>query len=103
MKQLTIKIGDRQLPCRLSMGAMLLFKRTTGKDVSEMSGNDMEEMLILLWCCVCCACKADGIGFDTDFDTFVCQISPMDLAQWSESIGPADGSKKKAPQASTTK
>ena len=103
MKQLMIKIGDRQLPCRLSMGAMLLFKRTTGKDVSEMSGNDMEELLILLWCCVCCACKADGIGFDTDFDTFVCQISPSDLAEWSASLSSDDESKKKAPQETVKK
>ena len=98
MKQLTIKIGDQHLPCRLSMGAMLLFKRTTGKDVSEMSGDDMEEPLMLLWCCVVCACKADGIGFDSDFDTFVCQISPSDLAEWSASMAPADVEKKKAPQ-----
>lgn len=103
MKQLTIKIGDQQLPCRLSMGAMLLFKRTTGKDVSEMSGNDMEELLILLWCCVVCACKADGIGFDTDFDTFVCQISPSDLAEWSASLSSDDESKKKAPQETVKK
>ena len=98
MKQLTIKIGDQHLPCRLSMGAMLLFKRTTGKDVSEMSGNDMEELLMLLWCCVVCACKADGIGFDSDFDTFVCQISPSDLADWNAIIATDSSEKKKAPQ-----
>ena len=85
------------------MGAMLLFKRTTGKDISEVSGEDMEELLLLLWCCVSCACKADGIGFDTDFDTFVCQITPSDLAQWSASLAPDDEAKKKAPQAPATK
>ena len=34
-----INVGGRELPCRLSMGAMLLFKRNLQKDVSDMDDN----------------------------------------------------------------
>ena len=34
MKEMRISVGGRELPCRLTMGAMLLFKRETGKDLN---------------------------------------------------------------------
>ena len=50
-----INVGGRELPCRLSMGAMLLFKRNLQKDVSDMDANNIEELLMFMWCCVVCA------------------------------------------------
>ena len=45
MNKIMIKVGAKEFPCRLTMGAMLQFKRTVGKDVSQMNWEDMEELL----------------------------------------------------------
>lgn len=94
MRKIMIEVGGKVLPCRLTMGAMLLFKRNTGKDVSQMDGSDMEELLTLMWCCIACACKADGVEFDTDFETFTCMITPDDVSQWNTAISAANEKKK---------
>ena len=47
MKKTLINVGGKELPCRLSMGAMLLFKRNLQKDVSDMDANNIEELLII--------------------------------------------------------
>lgn len=42
-----INVGGRELPCRLSMGAMLLFKRNLQKDVSDMDANNIDVYVVL--------------------------------------------------------
>ena len=81
-----INVGGRELPCRLSMGAMLLFKRNLQKDVSDMDANNIEELLMFMWCCVVAACKADGVEFDVDFETFCCLITPDDVSAWNAAM-----------------
>ena len=60
MKQGKITIGGVDYPCRVTMGAMLRFKRETGKDVSAMNGNDVADLVTFMWCCVKSASAADG-------------------------------------------
>ena len=91
-----INVGGKELPCRLTMGAMLQFKRMTGRDVNQMDANDIEDMLMLMWCCIFCACKAEGIEFDTDFEMFTCMVTPQDVNQWNQVMGEADKEEKKA-------
>ena len=43
-------------PCRVTMGAMVRFKRASGRDVSEISKNDVSDMVLFMWCCVASAC-----------------------------------------------
>ena len=90
-----LTVDGRELPCRLTMGAMLLYKRNMQKDVSQMSGGDIEELLMFMWCCVKCACKADGVDFETDFETFCCQITPDDLNAWNDAMAQSGEDKKK--------
>ena len=45
---LCVTVGGRELRCRLTMGAMLLYKRNMQKDVSQMSGGDIEELLMFM-------------------------------------------------------
>lgn len=90
-----VTVGGKELPCRLTMGAMLLFKRNTQKDVSQMNSGDMEDLLMFMFCCVKCACKADGVDFDTDFETFCCQITPDDLNAWNEAMAQSQSEDKK--------
>mgnify|MGYP006972565289 FL=1 len=95
---LKIKINGKEYPARMVMGALLLFKREAGKDVSELK-DDMEDALRLMWCCVKCASQAEGVAFDLDFETFCNSITPQDVAEWNASMAAQD--KKKAPQMAT--
>lgn len=89
-----IKVGDKEFPCRLTMGAMLQFKRTVGKDVSQMNWKDMEELLMLMWCCVSSASRADNIEFPIDFPMFCDLVSPADIAKWNSTIAEANEKKR---------
>ena len=93
MNKVMIKVGDKEFPCRLTMGAMLQFKRTVGKDVSQMDWKDMEELLMLMWCCVSSASRADSIEFPIDFPMFCDLVSPADIAKWNSTIAEANEKK----------
>lgn len=84
---LRIKIKDEEYPSRLVMGALLMYKRETGEDVSQMKSDDMEKVLLLMWCCLKCSCQAEGISFEYDFETFCNLITPDDVSAWNSSIG----------------
>lgn len=72
----TIEIKGKQYPCRVTMGALLRFKNETGKDVAQMESNDMAELIILLWCCVSSASKADGVEFGMTLMDFADCLDP---------------------------
>ena len=84
MKKFLIEVGGKEVPCRLTMGAMLQFKRETGRDVSQMDQSDLEDLLMLMWCCIACACRAEGYEYEVDFERFVCLVTPQDVAQWNQ-------------------
>ena len=65
-----IKVNGKEYPCRILMGAMLRFKRHTGKDVSEMSPTDTADLITFLWCCVVSSCNADGVEFGLSLEDF---------------------------------
>ncbi len=65
-----IIINGKEFPARMTMGALLRFKRETGKDVSEVKSSDVAAQIILLWCCVVSACKADGVPFTLSLEEF---------------------------------
>ena len=72
----TIKIAGRELPCRVTMGAMLRFENATGHDVKDMNSAKISELVCFLFCCVSAACNADGIPFDMDQQTFADHLEP---------------------------
>ena len=99
MAKIEIRINGKAYPCRQTMGAMLRFKHKTGKDVTEISGNNVSDLCTFLWCCVASACKADGVDFDMELMDFADSISPEDLMEWSNanvetSANQSDGEKK---------
>lgn len=80
---------------RMTMGAMLRFKRETDRDVSEI-GTDVGLMVIFLFCCVASACNADGVAFDLDVDKFADGLGMDVLNGFAETLQEnADSSKKK--------
>lgn len=42
-----IQIKGKEYPCRVTMGAMLRFKRESGKDIREIDQSDIGVMLLL--------------------------------------------------------
>lgn len=82
------------------MGAMLRFKRETGKEVTDMDGGSLTDICTFLWCCIVSACKADGIPFDMSLMEFADAVSPDDMSEWTKSVNEggeesASDSKKK--------
>lgn len=62
MKQ-TITINGTAYPFRLTIGAMVDYKRMTGEDFSQFRGDDMEKLGIIIYCAIRSACRADGVPF----------------------------------------
>lgn len=79
-----IQINGKSYPARITMGALLRFKRETGKDVSEVKSTDVSDMVILLWCCVASACKADGVEFGLSLEAFADSLDPEHLKLLNE-------------------
>lgn len=88
-----INVGGRDLPCRVTMGAMLRFKRETGRDVSEMSSGDISDLITFMWCCVSSACVADGTEFGLTLEEFADRMDPESLGRFYED-GAQDSKKK---------
>ena len=81
-----LKIKDKEYPCRVTLGAMMRFKRQTGKDIGEVTQNDATSVTIFLYCCVVAACHADGVPFDMELDMFADSIEPGALADFHEMV-----------------
>ena len=95
-------IGGREYPCRVTMGAMLRFKRATGKDVSRMNGEDMEELMVFVHSCVASACKADGVPFELGVEDMADCLTAEDVTAFYEGMvekkaerrGPTEGGER---------
>ena len=85
MPRIDVMINGKAYPCRQTMGAMLRFKKETGKEVTEIS-DSATDMLTFLYCCTQSACAHDGIKFDLELMDFADSITPEDLNQWTAAI-----------------
>lgn len=83
------------------MGAMLRFKRETGKEITDIDPSSFTDLCTYLWCCVVSASKRDGKEFDMDLMEFADSITPEDMAEWNKAImadaESAEESEKKSP------
>lgn len=86
MAKVEVTINGIAYPCRPTMGAMLRFKRETGKEVTEMNVESFSELCVYLYCCVASASAADGVEFDMDLMSFADSIAPDDLAKWATAL-----------------
>ena len=95
-----IEYKGRELPCRMTMGAMVRFKKATGYDVSEIKNGDISDLILLLWCCIKSACNADGIEFDTPFELFADSLDAEALKDFIAGLAAQgeDGGQKKSPE-----
>lgn len=90
-----IKVGEQTLPCRVTMGAMVRYKRARGEDVSRLDTTDIEGMVLFLWCCVVSACRADGVEFGMDAEEFGDRLEPEALTGFYEDMGHGGAEEKK--------
>ena len=86
-----IEINGKAYPCRVTMGALLRFKRETGRDISQMGETDVEALVTLLWCCVVSASKADGVEFGMSLMDFADLLDPDTLKRWEEGLNTSTG------------
>lgn len=97
-----VTIQGIKYPMRLTMGAMLRFKRETGKEVSEI-GNDLSLLITLMWCCVQSASAADDVEFDMPLMRFADLIGMDEINLFTQGLNtvqatveePTGGGKKK--------
>lgn len=61
MKKITIR--GIEYPCRITIGAMVAYKRETGEDVSSFKGDDMEKLGLLVFHSFRSTCRACSIDF----------------------------------------
>lgn len=86
MNKVEITINGKHFPCRPTMGAMLRFKKETGREITEIESGSFTDICTYLWCCIVSACKHDGIEFNLSLMDFADSISPDDMADWEEAI-----------------
>ena len=78
-RSILIQVGERTYPFRMTLGAMLRFKRATGKEVTELDETSVEEVANLLYACLASACSADKVAFDYSFEDFCDLLSAEDM------------------------
>ncbi len=93
-----VKINGEDYPFRLTIGAMVAYKRDTGEDFSKFNGEDMEKMLHIIFYGIKSACKADNIEFPYQSPDEIADYIDMEQIGSlfeTQGVDADDGSKKK--------
>lgn len=81
-----VTINGKEYPCRPTMGAMLRFKKETGKEVTELQGGSFSDLCAYLYCCVASASAAAKIPFKMSLMDFADALSPDDMTAWAKQM-----------------
>lgn len=85
MDKISVVIEGKEYPCRPTMGALLRFKRETGKEVSDITDDNMSDSLIFLFCCAVSACNHDKVSFPyTSLMDFADALSVEEMNVWQK-------------------
>ena len=90
MARITIIIDGVEYPSYFTLGAGLIFKQETGKDVSKLDTGDLVELGTLLYAQCKAAARREKKDFPYSLEDFLSQITDEDLIALGE-----DRSKKK--------
>ena len=101
MNKVEVTVNGVVYPCRPTMGAMLRFKKETGKEVTEITNGSLSDLCAYLYCCVASASAADGVEFKMSLMDFADALNPEDMAAWTAQMQQgnavnADGAEKKS-------
>ncbi len=91
-----IIIDGKEYPIRVTIGAMVAYKRDTGEDFTSFKGDDMEKVGLILYHATRSACKADGVVFP--FEKPEDMLDFIDMEQASEILGDGGGDKAGDPK-----
>lgn len=86
MPKVTVNINGTDYPCRPTMGAMLRFKKETGKEVTELENGSFSDLCAYLYCCVASASSADKVPFNMSLMDFADALSPEDMTAWAKQV-----------------
>jgi hypothetical protein len=81
MSKIEVNINGQTYPCRLTMGALLLFKQTTGREATTLDGSSLSDLLTLVWCCIVSASRHAGQSFGLTLEEFADGMTPDDIEQ----------------------
>lgn len=101
---MVITIQGKDYPCRLTPGAIVRFKRATGKTMDDFTSGkaDFEDNVRLLFECVASASRADQINLDFDCDLFMDMLDVNEIvALQKELFGISDNQSGDDPQKKT--
>ena len=90
MGKVTIEIGGVEYPAGVTMGAMLRFKRETGKEVTEIGTGDISLLATYMWCCVVSGCNREGRKFEYTLEDFADNVTPEVVSAWSAATSGAE-------------
>lgn len=91
MAKVEVTINGKAYPCRPTMGAMLRFKKETGKEVTEITNSGLADLCTYLYCCVASASTADGVDFKMSLLEFADALDPEDMAAWANQMQQNNG------------
>lgn len=83
MSKIEVMINSVAYPCRPTMGAMLRFKKETGKEITEITDTSFTDLCTYLYCCVASASAADGVPFNLSLIDFADALNPDDMTAWA--------------------
>lgn len=86
MAKIEVTINGVTYPCRPTMGAMLRFKKETGKEITEISSKNFSDLCMYLYCCVVSASAADKKDFKMSFLDFADALSVEDMDAWAKQM-----------------
>ncbi|MDE6860937.1 MAG: hypothetical protein K2J65_11060 [Duncaniella sp.] len=86
MNNIELTINGVSYPCAPTMGAMLRFKKETGKEVTEIDTSSFTELCTYLWCCVASASKREGKDFNLTLMDFADNVTPEDMEKWGQTL-----------------
>lgn len=86
MAKVEVIIGGVSYPCRPTMGAMLRFKKETGKEITEISETNFSDLCTYLYCCVASACAADKVAFGMSLIEFADALDPEQMQAWTNAL-----------------
>lgn len=82
-KKIEVTVNGVSYPCRPTMGAMLRFKKETGKEITEIKGDSFSDQCVYLYCCVASASAADGVEFKMSLMEFADALEPEAMNAWA--------------------
>ena len=98
-QNLYVEIEGISYPAHNSLGAMLLFKKETGKEVNQIDG--LSDSIIWLWCCVKSASARTEHPLTMDCQEFADRCTMDVLDEWTNTQRELqEESKKKTPKGS---